>query len=72
MNKKQQRAIVAINRAMAMAKRAGLALAGVDDNLMIFSEKQFYRVSEGRGPSEVINELDAEFIDAPYIDSGGT
>jgi hypothetical protein len=71
MNKQQLAAIERVKRALANAERVGLAFAGVDDTLTIFDRAEFDRISAGRGPAEVVNEL-SDYDSIPIIDSGSS
>ena len=75
MNSKQKTAIRKIEEAMKFAESLGLVFAGVDTNLIVFSGKEFYKLSKTKGnvsPGEVINELNHVDIDCNYIDSCAT
>jgi len=77
MNNRQRAAVCAVEEAMVELKASGLILAGVDDCLIAFSRRQYYKLPKTvfgnvPAPAEIINELDHLIIDCPYIDSGGT
>ena len=77
MNHKQLAAIREVEKAMQELSKSGLVLAGVDDSLVTFSRRQYYKLPKNQfgqrlGPAECINQLDYIAIDCPYLDSGGT
>ena len=72
MNQRQEAAIRRLNVAMVGLRRVGLALAGVDDRLIVFDYNEFLTIAQGRGPAEVINSMYYVTTDAPYVDSGAT
>lgn len=75
MNNRQLAAIRKVEEAMVELEASGLILAGIDTDLLVFSKRQYYSIAEGRfghSPAEVINELDYQVIECPYLDSGGT
>lgn len=73
MNTVQQKAVDKFNQALRRLNRHGLRLAGVDGNLLIFTQSQFASISNGCAPAEIINELDyVDTDDECYIDSGAT
>ena len=79
MNNRQKAAIRKAEEAMEELKSAGLALAGVDNGLLVFSRRQYDKVAAKNlnygnlpSPSEIINELEYEVINCPYMDGGAT
>ena len=72
MNTRQIKAISALQHAINRCQSAGLSMAGVDDNLVVFETTVFAAVSHGKGPAEVINEMEYHCMDGPFIDCGAT
>ena len=78
MNKQQEQAIKSLEKALARTHKAGLAIAGIDSGLVIFSYKEYRKISKiefmpDLAPSEVINQLDyCSLMSGNYLDSGGT
>lgn len=77
MNNRQLAAIREVEAAMKKLEAAGLVIAGIDSDLVAFRKRQYYGIPKNKWgvlphPSGIINDLDYEIIECPFIDAGGT
>ena len=78
MNKQQEQAIKSLEKALARTHKVGLAIAGVDSSLVIFSYKEYRKVSWQKdrpdlAPSQILHKLVYSILmSGNYLDSGGT